>query len=142
MTVVAVDPGKRAAWACIGEHGLTFDTFDGDEGISFQYHDAWQVTTRYIIELPSFEGKASVRDISKLAYRAGKVAGMNNRVSWKTVFPEEWKGSVPKPIHHKRIEKEFKKRWPRALWPSDPNVRDAIGLAMWYEKQLNSGRPL
>lgn len=44
--------------------------------------------------------------------------------------PSEWKGQVPKDVHHERILKRLSHE-EQKLWPKNKNARDAIGLGLW-----------
>jgi len=111
-----------------------------------------------------YQGKAPPADILKLAHVAGGILGILSAVCPTTKLclpvPREWKGQVPKPIHHKRIFQHYgilaveEREYCRpagcskiaqvvgasALKNSDwKHVTDAIGLARFGADLVHSG---
>lgn len=103
----------------------------------------------------SYTGKtnrARPQDLADLSFVAGAAtcAAMRQCSQIFNPLPSEWKGSVPKGIHHARVftalgvpftsAPDGKYCWPSAL-PFGLNrgdwvdVSDAVGLALWASKQ-------
>lgn len=137
MTVtLAIDPGADQGWALIDSvHGI-FDCGLGD------WSDA--APARCVIEFPQHRpgGRTPVNALLVLAARAG-AAGERARASGvphcEYVYPVQWKGSVPKDIHHPRImaallpceRRVVAEATRRVAKGKRHNVLDACGIALW-----------
>lgn len=91
--------------------------------------------------------KARPQDIARLTLISGAALGAILADRYLAPLPVQWKGSVPKKIHHARIARHL--GWElRDGVPADPAVRalceretdwkhalDAIGLALWAQGQ-------
>jgi hypothetical protein len=94
--------------------------------------------TRAVIERPVIYPDSPARDSDQmdLSLIAGAVAGALACVGADVVFatPREWKGTVPKKIHNKRILallpdlRSMLKTWPKG---KHEHMIDAAGLGLW-----------
>jgi hypothetical protein len=132
--LLSIDPGETTGWAffvdgCLSSAGC------GDKA------DLPNMRLQHaVIELPDyFPGKTHVRSIITLSVRVGwlqrlcEERGARVELAW----PQTWKGSVPKKIHHKRLlavlesdEIELLPKRPRAK-NYDHNLLDAVGIGLW-----------
>lgn len=93
---------------------------------------------------PGTKQKAKPEDITALAYNAGVLAG--SRVQYDeritTVYPNEWKGTMPKLIHHKRLAKNVERAAELMEGVNPPGMRhhvwDAVGLARYQWEKVSA----
>lgn len=127
------DPGARAGWA-------RFDT-------TGRLIQASKTLIRpapgelVVIEYPESRGgrtKATTDDLIALAYRAGEYAGYARAhgAIVERVKPSEWKGSVPKNIHHRRILAVLDADEIAIVHGATKDVLDAVGLGLWKNRRL------
>lgn len=120
-TTLAIDPGKSMGWALFSGAALVrCGAFDGDYdagmrtfGESSGLPPGFSYTDRIVCERPQYypptrgAKRVDPNDLITLALRAGAVVGSVRRlypcVEVRWVLPATWKGSVPKPIHQRRI---------------------------------------
>jgi hypothetical protein len=139
VSLWAFDPGADTGWsrfdggylrACGLIHPGRFHQFSP----SVVYQD-----DTAIIERPTHYPGTDANDLIILAERAGQLQGWCDArgIKWEMVEPRTWKGSVPKPIHNKRVEAKLTQG---ELYLLDHcgcakrqrnNVVDAIGLGLW-----------
>jgi hypothetical protein len=136
----AIDPGEDTGWAWFGDGMLVECGLNGDLGLSNAV-DGCEVT----IERPRYYPRSTKRvdpnDLITLAITAGQLGcravDVGAHVAW--VFPQEWKGSVPKDIHNRRVLGQLRygetliytnatKTIPKS---KHNNVIDAIGIGLW-----------
>jgi hypothetical protein len=145
--LVTIDPGVHSGWALWGLHGLIacglgdprsckLHRVTSDDPDVDTIRDVW-------IERPVVYPHSPVRpnDLITLALDAGRWAGIYEACGVEAHFvtPAEWKGQVPKAIHHARIwgvlsaeAQEVVEKGCRKLAPSKRhNVLDAVGLGLW-----------
>ena len=141
--LLAIDPGTDCGWSLFVETRLVACGL-GDP----RHSTAHRVKDieRVVIERPFVYPKSPVdpNDIIALALKAGEWAGHYR--SWSEivyVFPWQWKGSVPKPIHHQRIRAKLSEQELKVLRLAKRdtlhavqkskvhNVVDAIGLGLF-----------
>lgn len=85
-----------------------------------------------LIEYPQVHGGTKdPASIVRLAFTAGRLAERARAAGWdvREVFPVTWKGSVPKPIHQRRIRAA--RRPGDCEIPKSADACDAFGLAAW-----------
>lgn len=127
----AVDPGVDY-FARAGFRGATLS----DCGMR---HISVGLSTRegglVVVEMPQIYkyGKARKSDIANLIFSAGRVA---DRYEDHVLYlPAEWKGQVPKKIHHARVEAALSPA-EKALLPKKKgelkHVLDAIGVGLHH----------
>lgn len=144
MILVAIDPGASAGWArfingTLSSCGLGVPPIVGP-GIA--------TATDVVVEKPEYHKheKVNPNDLITLAIRVGRDVERAARegISARIVRPTEWKGSVPKTIHHPRIravldgtETDILDRALGANAKSKGhNVVDAVGLGLWHVGRL------
>lgn len=141
--IVAIDPGKHQGWALYLCGELTACGL-GDPILTVRPSVA-------VVELPQVYRQSKMKgdpnDLIRLAFDAGRrVERLADIV--ETFKPSEWKGQVPKEIHHPRILAELYERErdeyaycvrnvPKSY---QHNVLDAVGLGLWYVKKIGARR--
>lgn len=130
--MIAHDPGNKPGYARFNGPTLT------EVGTRFLVpvnrgpcHEA-----RVIVEVPTGRGgntKATPDNLIALALKAGRVIGRYEQLGQfvLTVTPNQWKGSVPKAIHHKRIRAALSTDELLLLVGASSDVIDAVGLGLW-----------
>lgn len=86
-----------------------------------------------VIELPQvYQGRLQKGDPNDLIDLAVLVGALLHAIPHSVALlprPREWKGQVPKDIHHRRIRERIPD-----FGPSGKDTMDAVGLALWgYE---------
>lgn len=134
MNLLAIDPGKHASGiAAFGNSLLVAVYFTSDTSIL----DWIAPETQVIVELPQVYvvGKGDPNDLIALAFAAGRITRRFANVD--TVRPAQWKGQLPKDIHHRRVRASL------TLWELEVlerariaksklhNVLDAVALGLW-----------
>lgn len=146
-SVIAIDPGNDTGWACFVSGVLL--TCGTDRYPIFFHDPTFSRGARVIIEKPQGRerhSKGSQNQIIDLAIKAGELSGFYKKQPWvklvTLVTPVEWKGSVPKEIHNRRVLAKLTEQElallpvrPRARNPYDHNTVDAIGLGLWLLKR-------
>jgi len=110
---------------------------------------------RIVIEVPKkykYE-EHPVGDLITLAFRAGVIAGIQHLTELVVYDPHGWKGSTPKPVHHRRVfsvlteaeqnlvvkqTKSARCKGENQNAPS-PDMLDAIGLGLFHLKRMGRG---
>lgn len=143
----AVDPGKeRCAVAYFDRQGLLAVWFRAST-LPIEFEAGFDRASLCICELPEQRGRnTNVRmsDIIDLTWAGSRVCA---NLPTETVKPSEWKGQVPKAVHHKRME--------AALTPEERivlqnalrdiprgvqhNLKDAVALGLWKLGRLGRG---
>lgn len=133
--MIAHDPGNKPGYARF--HGPTL------VAVSKTFMDPpspalfpWECDRRVIVEVPTGRGgntKATPDNLIALALSAGRVIGRYEQLGQlvRTVTPNQWKGSVPKAIHHKRIRAALGEDELRLLVGATGDVIDAVGIGLW-----------
>jgi hypothetical protein len=115
VTILSIDPGACTGWALFGQK-MTFAGLQRgllwcgvwDPTLPFPWTDAG-VLVEAIIERPWHrpgDRRSIPNDEIMLALRAGEIGGRVREAYGcpvRYVTPHEWKGSVPKHIHHARL---------------------------------------
>ena len=141
MGCIAIDPGKVSGWAVFDEQKELMQASWGD---SQQFKTACKLFfyTKPVIEIPIAypSRKVDPNDLIKLAIMAGEYAGYLDALGFpqaQFVKPVQWKGTVPKDVHQRRILKKLKPeelerlpKRPRAK-DYDHNMLDAVGIGLW-----------
>ena len=97
---------------------------------------------------PSEKSEGDPNDMVKVAVVAGALAGalayacaVSNTPKPRLAMPlpREWKGSVPKDIHHKRLARDYP-HWVEPVEADTPkslqnHVWDAVGLLEWHKER-------
>lgn len=153
--LVAIDPGANSGWAVFANEyrgrpdqfpavlvrcGLGWDSMRsayGGEG----YGPGFVFDTAVIEKPRIYPGgrTKNPNDLIEVAVSAGEWAGRLSGVSITFVTPSEWKGQVPKPIHHRRIRAQLTEAEGEVLnagigdYPPSKahNIVDAVGLGLW-----------
>lgn len=136
---VFVDPGKHA---CGVSHWIN-DTFRGAWLVEGSRYDMAMFTVSLepdllVCEIPvSYNIAKQIgdqNDLIQVAISAGAVLATSGKV--QTVTPGEWKGQVPKKIHHQRLWPRLTPDMLRSIHAVKENVRhnviDAVALGMWW----------
>lgn len=147
MNLISIDPGNNTGWAVFAGSVLVF------AGVE-KKSDLFRATsptipggiilaqeTLVLVEIPRWypHDQKDTNDLLDLCVLVGEVKRFYESQSCKVelVFPRTWKGTVPKPIHNKRVlaaltpeEVAVLPKRPRAK-DHDHNLLDAIGLGLW-----------
>lgn len=137
--VVAIDPGKDAGIAVFCDGKLfraALTTPDTDEIVA-----SW-MGGHVVCEMPqTYKGsRVSIQSLLTLSFRAGKLVGMLHEEQYCLVKPAQWKGQIPKDVHHEQILRQLEvgerllldqclQNIPKS---KHHNVYDAVGLGLWY----------
>ena len=103
--MIAIDPGGAKGCAVAHFAGGVFDAVI--TGCSVPWLTRWRPRV-VIVERPQVDGRTRGRERGTLdaawngALLAGYIAGTGG-AEVRVVEPREWKGSVAKPVHHKRL---------------------------------------
>lgn len=161
--VITIDPGKHECGAAVSINGQVRDArvfvskCKSKDPLVLGDALFRAVTAEYrrnadllVIERPIHRvrggGNVRVQDIIDLSV----VVGCFNRfivTQAKSVTPKEWKGDLPKDVHHDRVEAWLAETAPweeLALWRSlkrkiDHNARDAFALNLFATGRLKRG---
>jgi hypothetical protein len=133
VTLLSIDPGKHlCGWALfegpeLAECGLS----------SFEKIADYAITPDdIIVEKPQIyratKSQGNPNDLIDVAITVGKILSLFPAA--RVVLPREWKGSVPKKVHHARnpLTAEEKKLLPKLAKSELHNVVDAVLLGKWY----------
>jgi hypothetical protein len=86
--------------------------------------------------------KGDQNDLLELAGVGGAIVGILSPERVTGYRPAEWKGQVPKVVHHKRIQRELTeqevKRIEKCPESLKHNVIDAIGIGLFHCKRMSS----
>jgi hypothetical protein len=113
------------------------------------------VSVQLVIEVPKkykYE-EHPVDDLITLAFRAGVIAGIQHLTDLVVYDPHGWKGSTPKPVHHRRVlsvltddEKKLLVKQTKSARHRGTDVPkisldmlDAIGLGLFHVKRMGRG---
>ncbi len=140
---VSIDPGLTTGWA-LWAPGLVACGL-GDPRSS-KLHMASNLTGLWVESQVIYpRSKVPPNDIVKLAHGAGRWCGIYEvlGVPWHLVEPAEWKGQVPKPVHHARIwaklspeEQDVVGRCLKGVPAGQRhNALDAVGLGLWVRER-------
>jgi hypothetical protein len=137
LIVVAVDPAARCAYYAIFEN----DTLQS-VGISKpKPRDNLPYSAHWVFERPRKYTRfaAAHKDLDRLLKmnatfqrRVRKAGGIITEV-----YPQDWKGNVPKEIHHRRIQSVLSAEEAALVaGPGDSeydhNLYDAVALGLWH----------
>jgi hypothetical protein len=100
VSVVFIDPGKHSC-ACALMRRRSLTALEATNVCP-----EWAAVTDVVLELPEANGRSTPPDdliaiTATGCLIAGRLAGRNGCV--RLVTPRQWKGSVPKPVHHHRM---------------------------------------
>lgn len=160
-TVITIDPGKHECGAAISVDGRVKDArvfvskcpskdplVLGDalfQLVAKEYGDADVLMVERPVHRVRSKKPIRVQDIIDLSV----VVGCFNMLApvVKSVTPKDWKGDLPKDVHHARVAKWLDQSSPwveRALWASlkraiDHNARDAFALNLFATGRTKRG---
>lgn len=129
-SLTAIDPGIRTGVAWFIDGKLVNVQQCKDEPVA--------VSRLVVIECPEYQKgrRCSPNDLITLARRVGRWEERVRIAGGKCVLvkPSEWKGSVPKRVHHARILARLEADERDVLETSSvgPDAMDAIGIGLWY----------
>lgn len=138
MSMLCVDPGvSYYAWACYDRQKLVACGLkQGTEPLP----RGTNPSSTFVIESQFIDRHSRVKtsDVIALAQAAGRIAALHPAAIWYT--PNQWKGSVPKRVHQKRVLAALTEA-ERALLEGRPKkelvqVLDAIGLGLFHLGRL------
>src|SRR5678809_187857 len=132
--LLAIDPGVSTGWALFKGRDL-FMCAQGDPPFIF-------AVTSLIIERPQVYPKTSTKqanDLITLAIQVGGYLARFQGVDSMVVLPHQWKGSIPKDIHHPRIWAKLDAAeqaivdhaWKGRSKKGVTDIMDAVGLGLY-----------
>lgn len=160
-TVMSIDPGLHECGMALSVGGyvtrcqliksesLSKDPLVLGQWLADTIYDKWGLVDYVAVERPVYRarGKQNIRvdDLLALSVVAGCFACLGRVVISFT--PKEWKGDLPKVVHHGRIEKWLGKNahgTEIALWQSltrkiDHNAKDAFALNLFSTGRTKRG---
>lgn len=130
--LLAIDPGVDTGWALFLSSGRLIDCGLGHPGQS--QHFRTRDLARVVIEHPMIYPRGQTPDpnaIVRLAVNAGEWGGRFGPFADVTyVFPNRWKGSVPKDIHQARV-------WAKL----SEEEKTVVDLSIRARRRVSPGRP-
>lgn len=148
--LLAIDPGVHTGW-CVLNTSLNPPEIQacglGLKDLHPILAQIYHMVAGAVIEVPQVYPRSPVppNDLITLAVTAGRIMGVledKYGFTFKEVWPKQWKGSVPKSIHNRRIlaslSEANKYHLNRCLKgfkvakSNENNVIDAVGLSLWY----------
>ena len=145
---LSIDPGASTGWALFDGSDLTFaGVLDPECAHPLALVPDVRSVSAIVTEYPEFrpgDTKSNPNDLITLAMRAGVIEGMLRAHApsawWRRVRPSQWKGSVPKPIHNKRVLGALTAR-EMALLPNalKHDTIDAVGIGLWHVGRMGRG---
>lgn len=160
--LVAIDPGvKKCAIAVFGEGCLTNAFYvttkqthvaeGANEMVNQMLERVDNFDLRIVIERPQIyagsKAKGNPNDLLDLSFVAGTFNAVMDRAS-AAYLPAQWKGQVPKEIHHKRLSEYFEAHGTvdeMGVWTNinklkkDHDLRDAVGLGLFHLDIVGKG---
>jgi hypothetical protein len=140
--LVAIDPGKRSTGYAIFEGGFLVDcgVLSGKKAALLRVADA-----PLVIECPKVypmrnnTKKASPNQLIVLAVLVGEIKALYQKFGTSVIFPQDWKGSVPKHVSHSRVRKVLSLQERKLLdqllegiaRTRQHDVLDAVGIGLW-----------
>lgn len=141
--VVGIDPGETTGFAWfVGDQLSRAFAWPFSEFIAappFTERESMDV----VIEMPKWRPHSheEIDDLIGVAEKVGRIEQfyVMQRKRVRLVWPNIWKGSVPKAVHNERVlralrpaEVELLPRRPRSKKnPYDHNMVDAVGIGLW-----------
>jgi len=146
--LLAVDPGSTAlGWAMFRDGALyTCSLLRAkrmEEMLLKIRERSWPYVSELVVERPqiykAIDSKADPNRVTQLSIIAGAAIGSIEHSKFFLPYPAEWKGQIPKDIHHKRLRKHLSEpelevldcdlfQHPKSL---RHNILDAVGLGIW-----------
>lgn len=149
--LLAIDPGKTMGWALFRDGVLVdsgacktecvlLDKPLSKQAIRNGHKAPPKVETLMgsqllLGEMPQYRGrggdnKGTPDALIRLGVSLGEAMGVYKRSFCRLeyVTPEQWKGSTPKDISHRRVQKALT---PDEHFPDNHNARDAVGIGLW-----------
>lgn len=129
--LISVDPGVQGSGVCFWVDGKLVEAQYRSEAVD------WQPTAVVVCEqMKVYPGARFAADLLDVAFAAGRVCAFYpNTIK---VPAAEWKGQVPKKIHHERLKKNASPQELEVLGRTKVipslmhNVIDSYGLGKWY----------
>lgn len=152
--ILGYDPGVCSGWAFASttEGLLACGIFESRhfEHVVFD-HPTFQ-PDRLVIEYPQVYTRAEgdPNDLIKLAIQVGKIGyyyASQYQCDVQYVKPADWKGQLPKGVHHQRIWSKANNREQRIISDAGTglaasklhNMMDAVGLVQWRIARWKAG---
>ncbi len=132
--LVAIDPGKHASGIAVFSNSLLTAAYYTNDTSVLSWVDPF---TPVIVEIPQVYvvSKGDPNDLIALAFAAGRITRMFSDA--QTVRPAQWKGQLPKEVHHRRVTKALVDAEVQVIARSGAakskvhNVMDAVALGLW-----------
>lgn len=137
--ILSLDPGVRKIGACLWRDEALEEArlvrSSSPEGFRQELSSWLTAVDAVVCESMAYSVKRTPnpQDLIRVQTMGAYLAGAAPRASFTLYSPKKWKGSVPKKIHHKRIDAELSEQ-ERSLMPSKAihDVWDACGLGLYH----------
>jgi hypothetical protein len=159
MLILAVDPGLRGSGVALFDEttkallradyvkgslkGERAEAWGAMRDAVWTWAEPWRVDLRLVIEFPQVRQRGSQRaskrgtdpnDLIQLAAVVGAIVSMRSLKGIVVRLPEEWKGQVPKEVHHQRAMGRLSvaelTRLPKQAKSIFHNTMDAVALGL------------
>lgn len=149
-TLLAIDPGKRKlGWAFFADRRLVrcglsrIDGVDAFGRLAILHSLALPCAETGIVELmsvyPGDRAKGDPNDLIAVATVGAELAGRKCDFV-RYVSPRDWKGQVPKEIHHERILSRLDEDEKVLVVGQNHDTKDAVGLGLYALGRLTQIR--
>jgi Holliday junction resolvasome RuvABC endonuclease subunit len=148
--LIAIDPGKRvcgvSVWGCESHqtqllHACSIRPGGNLLNLPSQVEDLWiehvdgfdQAAPQFVFEVPKYYAKkrATFRGVDALFDVLDAFQKYGILVK-DYVYPNQWKGNIPKNVHRRRIEKALSKSEHKCVDPAGTHdMWDAIGIGLY-----------
>lgn len=145
MIVMGVDPGAQHAGWCVMDKNkiITLGVATGDSaGRLLTAIGLWRgkIDVLVVERMQAYpQSPVPVGDLLDVQFTGGFIAGAIAPKVLLTPRPREWKGTIPKDIHHRRITASLSYEATDMLAEIQKSIRhnalDAVGLAQWGKTQ-------
>ena len=149
MIVMGIDPGaQHAGWCVMDENDIiTLGVATGEKDELLPSLGLWrgQIDVLVVERMQAYpQSTVPVGDLLDVQFTGGFLAGTLAAKTLLTPRPREWKGTIPKDIHHRRIIARLGSHATVRLGQIKKTIRhnaiDAIGLAQWGRAWLDHGK--
>jgi len=150
VTLFSFDPGvTKVGIACwrdgvlVAAETLTSPSMDATPGLvaawvqGFGHPEARAIVTERMHKRP---GQTLFNeDLDRVEAVRLQIPRLLGRRNWtKTYNPTQWKGNLPKAVHHRRLLKALTEA-EAPLWPAGHDARDAVGIGLFHLGRVKRG---
>lgn len=148
MSLIAIDPGvHRCGVAFFMDGQLQLAEYQEN---SYLFGNEWETSRSYrnvVVEMPRIypgaqQRKGDLNDLLNLAAVVGRVEEKFKTAVVSRVFPQKWKGQVPKQVMNARVLSKLsdvERARILSVGAKDHNTIDAVGIGLWALGRLKGG---